>query len=263
MLSLEILICTIDDGIVRAASVPCAPQEGVSYLISWQQSQPNQPQVPASLLERDDIRIVNLKGSGLSRNRNYALAHARGDILLISDDDTSYEPEYFSRIVKAFEERPEADIITFQMANPEGEITMPYQPKPYTYARRPRGSYICSCEIACRRQAALPQFDERFGLGSDYLASGEEEVFIHQAHLNGLQILYIPQVIVHKTATTGARFLTWDAVQRSKGAVLCFIHGYHSAWLRCLKVVLGLPRGTKRRAIFKEMLKGARYVRNS
>ena len=264
MLSLEILICTIDDGIVRAASVPCAPQEGVSYLISWQQSQPNQPQVPASLLERDDIRIVNLKGRGLSRNRNYALAHARGDILLISDDDTSYEPEYFSRIVKAFEERPEADIITFQMANPEGEITMPYQPKPYTYARRPRGSYICSCEIACRRQAALPQFDERFGLGPDYLASGEEDVFIHQAHLNGLQILYIPQVIVRtNTATTGTRFLTWDAVQRSKGAVLCFIHGYHSAWLRCLKIVLGLPGGTKRRAIFKEMLKGARYVRNS
>ena len=50
MLSLEILICTIDDGIVRAASVPCAPQEGVSYLISWQQSQPNQPQVPAERL---------------------------------------------------------------------------------------------------------------------------------------------------------------------------------------------------------------------
>ena len=82
--------------------------------------------------------------------------------------------------------------------------------------------------------------------------------------MNGLQILYIPQVIVRtNTATTGTRFLTWDAVQRSKGAVLCFIHGYHSAWLRCLKIVLGLPRDTKRRAIFKEMLKGARYVRNS
>lgn len=63
MLSLEILICTIDDGIVRAASVPCAPLKGVSYLISWQQSQPNQPQVPASLLERDDIRIVTLQAA--------------------------------------------------------------------------------------------------------------------------------------------------------------------------------------------------------
>lgn len=289
---LELLICTIDDGIRAAAHVLLPQQAGVCYLVSWQQTSEGEQAVPEAeqavpeaLKGRDDVRVFTMKGRGLSANRNNALQHARGDILLFADDDCRYRPEYFERVREAFAAHPEADIITFQGMTPDGLPMHHYSPTPYLYAERPRGSFVSSWEIACRREPhgfiskekfsnskgdssnskknspALPLFDERFGLGSEIFGCGEEEVFIHEAHCAGLTVLYLPEVVVQTdAATTGRRFLTDAAVQRAKGAVLRLMHGPVSARLRCLKAALLLPRGVHRWRILREMWRGARLV---
>ncbi len=262
MLSLEILICTIDNGIADAAQVPLQPIDGVRYLVSWQHSNDKSIPLPESLQGREDIKVVHLNGRGLSRNRNNAIKNATGDILLISDDDTRYRPEYFERIKSAFATHTEADIITFQAQDYDRNAIRPYPTSAHSYDKRPYGSYVCSVEIAFRRKSNLPLFDERFGLGSEYLASGEEEVFVYDAWKRGLCILYEPQVIVETdNNTTGSLILTSPAVQRSKGAVLCYLHGAFGATLRCILETMRLPVTVSHWQIFKQMWNGIRYIK--
>jgi glycosyltransferase involved in cell wall biosynthesis len=182
-------------------------------------------------------------GEGIARNRNLALQHAQGELLLIADDDCRYQPAYFERIIEAFQAYPEADIITFKAIN-EKKVSQHF------YA-----------DHTMRRSAKLPRFDERFGLGAPFLGCGEEEVFVHEAWRNGLQVRFVPQVVVETTEIhTGVRFLTNQAVQRAKGAVLYRMHGRLGATLRCLKAAALLPCSAPRWAILKEMLSGIRYM---
>ncbi len=264
MATLEVLICTLDDGITAAAQVPLPPQTDVCYLISWQQSRDALPSLPAALQQRDDVRVVTLKGRGLSANRNNALRQARGDLLLLADDDTRYRPEGLAAVLRAFAAHPEADILTFQAVGPDGRPIRPYPATSYDYGHHPRGSYVCSWEIACRRRAALPPFDERFGLGTTAMTCGEEEVFLHTAYRRGLHIRYLPQVVaMTPDGGTGLTFLTAPGVQRAKGGVLCVIYGVPGALLRCLKCALTLPRGTARLRLLREMLRGLFRVATS
>ncbi len=261
---LELLICTIDDGIHAIPSILLPQRADVRYLVSWQQARIKGSPIPDELKYREDVRVFTLQGEGLSANRNNALAHAEGDILLLSDDDTQYRPEYFDRILQAFAGHPEADFICFQGLDEAGEPIRPYPEQPFYYAHRPYGVYYCSWEIAFRRSNSLPRFDERFGLKSAYLACGEEEIFIHDAHLRGMRILYLPIPVVQTDKeTTGGRFLTSPAVQRSKGAVLCYMHGPFGALLRCVKYALCLQGKAARLSILKNLTDGIRYIKRT
>ena len=53
------------------------------------------------------------RGVGLSRNN--ALLRASADIILFSDEDIVYDKGYAKEVVKAFEERPHADMLLFNM----------------------------------------------------------------------------------------------------------------------------------------------------
>ena len=258
---LEILICTIDEGISRAIKVPLSQKvEQVCYLISWQQSKDIDFNIPKNIQDRTDIRIVTLKGKGLSRNRNHAFAHAKGDILLLSDDDTHYEPIWFENILSSFARYHEADILLFQATNEHHLPIKEYPAHKFYYNDRPRKTYFSSCEIAMRRETNFLHFDERFGLAADFLNCGEEEIFLHNANKNGKTIIYIPTPIVRtRQETTGTHFATNSKVRRSKGAVLCVIHGPFSAILRCIKFTLTHKGFNKLRAL-KDMLDGIFYI---
>lgn len=258
---LEVLICTIDDGINHVNNMVLPPIDYIKYLISWQRTDSTEKEIPQALLQRQDIRVVTAEGKGLAANRNNALSHAEGDILILADDDAKYRPEYFKTILHAYEENPEADILTFQMVDGMGHFHKKYPVYPFNYAQCPKGFYYSSLEITMRRKAHLPLFDTRFGLGATYLGCGEEEIFIHDAAQNKMLIRYIPKVIVETPhATTGARFDTDVKVRRAKGAVLFVLHGYWSATLRCLKYALKLKKNTLRS--FIDMYDGIKYMKN-
>lgn len=261
---LEVLICTIDEGIENVPSVLLPPRSNVCYLVSWQHAKMNSRELPVCLCERTDVRVFHLLGKGLSANRNHALSKAKGDVLLIADDDVSYRPEYFDNIMKAFELHPEASIICFQAIDEAGKAMRVYSANAYKYEERPYGSYVCSWEIALRNRPDIPRFDERFGLGSSYLACGEEEIFVEMAARQGLSVWYEPIPIVRTNRqTTGMKFSVSPAVQRSKGAVLYVIHGFWGAVMRCVKYALLMPGTFQKLKAFANMWNGIRYIQRT
>lgn len=265
---LEILVCTIDEGINKIPQLLCQPVSFVSYLVSWQQSAENVKDIsiPEELAKRNDVKIITINGKGLSANRNNAIKNATGDILLLSDDDTRYNEEYFNTLVDAFQEFPEADMITFRGVNYNGELIRSYSDTPYEYKQRPRFSYVCSWEIAFRNLPNIPLFDTRFGLGAEFLCCGEEEVFVHQASLRGVTILYIPRTIVSTNEnSTGKQFFTNARVRYSKGAVMMLFHGFILGSLKCFKFALSASKCNIKHLyiFFRDMYKGMMYIRKT
>ena len=261
--TLELLICTINEGIQRVPSMLLPVREDVKYLVSWQQTGTVRVELPAALTERGDVKVFQLEGRGLAANRNNALRNATGDILLLADDDATYRTEYFDRVLHNFDKYPLADFICFRAVDREGQLLKEYPAEPYRYAERPKSTYISSIEIAFRRKPSLPFFDERFGLGSKYLACGEEEVFLHTAYKQGLKIIFVPETIVETDPnTTGKRFLTFAATRRAKGAVLCYLYGAASASLRATKYVMAYPGLTlaQRMHFLRDMAAGIRFI---
>lgn len=261
-MTIEILVCTLDEGISEVADLLLPPLPEVKYLVAWQQTHDHQPPLPASWKQRGDLRVLTHTGSGLSRNRNFALKHAEGDWLVIADDDNRYTPQYLQHLRHAIGLHPDAAALQLQAADYAGQPLRNYPPHAYEYSQRPRGAYVASCELALRRNAMLPAFDTRFGLGT-YLGCGEEEVFIHQLATSGQSVWYEPQLLVMTdAATTGIRFSQLPAVQRGKGGVLCMMHGPWSAALRCLKYAFTQPRlrvATRFTSLW-QMFKGIAYV---
>lgn len=228
-LKLDILICTYAGGILDVPRMLLPERSDVRYTISMQFSTPSWKElVPKVLYERPDVTLGFLPGTGLSRNRNNSLALSSGDILLIADDDNIYTPEYIDTILQAWNENPDADILTFMAETHDGRPLHKY-PAPY----------VCSVEMTMRRDSIIwnnLKFNERFGLGSPKLCAGEEEVFIANARRQGLKIRFIPKVIVRtRELTTTKQFVGNSKLQLTKGATFKYVYGTASAIWRSFK----------------------------
>ena len=177
-MTLEILICTINDGIGGVEKMLLARQEGLRYVVSWQQTDGVAREVPKALC-RDDVRVVTMAVGGLSLNRNNAMAHATGDVCVIADDDMTLCADGLRAVVEKFEQDPSLDIATFKYASDCSQKSYPdYE---FDLRRFPSGYYVASIEIAFRRASVVGKvlFDDHFGIGAPVLAAGEESVFLH------------------------------------------------------------------------------------
>lgn len=279
-MSIEFLICTIDSRIEKTVDLLLPPMEGVSYLISWQRTQSYKLEVSEleksklsigdsvdQVLEklfpgRDDVRLVVTNTRGLSKNRNNALRHANGDLLVVSDDDCRYSSKSIEMIRQSFLKYKDAAAIQFQGYSLMNEPLHKYPSFSYEYRNRPKGVYVSSWELVLRRSAGLPLFDERFGIGA-YLGCGEEEIFIENLSSEGKKIYYVPQKLVETDGgTTGSLFYSSFSVQRAKGGVLAIIYGPVGGLLRLLKFAFLCSKGNllQRFGFCLQMLKGYIYV---
>ena len=191
---LEVLICTSNDRIYSIEkNIPIHPN--VKYLISHQIY--NEKHYDKKIFSRSDIKYKQIFSKGLSKNRNFALIHASGDICLIADDDVIYHKKFFNEILKAFKENKQADIITFKVRSPNNEPTFKLYLKKASWHDIGSIFRVSSIEIAFRRQkvqTAILMFDEYFGLNS-FFRSGEENIFLMNAMKKGLRIKYIPKIV--------------------------------------------------------------------
>ena len=265
MLSIEILICTIGNGIEKVPQVLMDRTiEGVTYLVAWQTD--GKIPTPSILLEREDVRVMKHNTTGLSRNRNFAIKQATSDLLVISDDDTIYTPQYIINIRKAFHLFPKSDIISFQALDYSGKPLKKYFNETFLYQQRPRFTYFSSVELVVKRTEVLPTYDIRFGLGAEQLNCGEEDIFLYDSFKRGLTIRYVPLPIVNTSGrTTGGNFITSKKVQRSKGAVWGYIYSMFPAILRCLKFAVSLNNASfkERAEALSNMIWGVMYIKNT
>lgn len=262
MTTIDILICTLNEGINKVASVLLPQQEGVRYVVSWQQDG-YQCDIPLALL-RSDVTVVTLPGSGLSRNRNNAIAHSTADICLIADDDVAYTPDAFRAVIDTFEGNPHLDVATFRSQSEFEKKQFPDYS--FSLAKPAKGYYVTSFEIAFRRTsiAGRLSFNELLGLGAPVLHAGEESVFIIEAARSGLNCRYFPITIVtHNHPTTGVNPVQTPGTIMAQGAYIHIAYRNCTAPLRYVLKAWRMSRSTRTgffRALYY-IIKGAAYAK--
>lgn len=214
MMTLDLAVVTHrPEGIQRVAKMVLSPIEGVRYVVSWQAH--GDAPVPDELI-RPDVEIHRFSGTGISANRNNAIDHCSGDVVLFSDDDIIYSHEGFQAVIEAFQKNPTLDVATFRSVHEDDRIF----PHSETRLRRylPPNYSVTSFEIAFRRvmSDALLCCPE-FGLGSPKLHGGEDELFLMSAIRRGLDCRFFPITICeHPGASTGTKaYFTNENLQAS------------------------------------------------
>lgn len=262
MLTLDILICTLNEGINNVSSVLLPQQEGVSYVVSWQQDG-YECDVPAALL-RSDVTVVTLPGRGLSRNRNNAIAHSSADICLIADDDVTYTPDSIRDVINTFESNPHLDVATFRSQSDFEKKQFPDYS--FSLAKPAKGYYVSSIEITFRRTSIVGKlsFNELLGLGAPVLHAGEESVFIIEAVRRRLDCRYFPITIVtHNHPTTGVNPIQTPGTIMAQGSYISIAYRDCTAPLRYVLKAWRMSRSTRTgffRALYY-IIKGAAYAK--
>lgn len=156
------------------------------------------------------IRMISTTERGASKSRNMAVENAKGDICVMSDDDEAFADGYPKAILKAYEEKPDADIIAFNVRhlNPRGK-------KKYIRSFRlsPRMKSYGTWNITFKRSSILKagiKFNEAFGPGSGKIASGEDSVWCRDAVKSGMRIYQHPFYIASVSQTETTWFTGYD-----------------------------------------------------
>ena len=265
-MTLEILICTYNDGIATAPNVLMPPMHNISYLVSWQQSDDYQAaELPAELASRDDVKVVMLHGTGVSANRNNAIDNATGDICLYADDDVTLLPHHVVHIVEYFEARPTLDIASFKY---ESQNYPKYYPSySFDLRQRVKNYFVGAIEIAFRRQSVQGKvrFNTLFGQNAPVLNSAEEGVFVLDALEKVLNWFFFPYTIArHDHASTAERKAGDPATLMTDGA---YIHLAYKDGTAPLRYVLLAWRACRNPLKFftalRHVLQGVEYIKKN
>lgn len=136
------------------------------------------------------IRMYHFNERGVGLSRNNALMRSTADICVMADDDVEYVDDYKNIVINAFEENPRADMIMFNVPEPDKS---PYRsPEIKNEARVNFTNFMRygTFNIALRRESVVKAnvcFSLLFGGGARY-SCGEDTIFISDCLKNGLNI---------------------------------------------------------------------------
>ena len=169
-------------------------------------------------------RMISTCQRGLTRSRNMAIDYSEADLCLLSDDDEIFVSEYEKRIVSAYEELPEADVIIFKAVNRPKNFEDRVHP-----IRFPQTMKVSSWQISFRRERlnqAGVRFDVLLGSGSGNGAE-EELKFLLDCQRAGLSIWYVPVEIASVAQEKSAWFAGYDEkFFYNRGATTRYILGF-------------------------------------
>lgn len=213
---------------LRASDWPEIP--GVDYLVLVQDIEADPAIEPhlARLASRPSVTVLSISSTGLSRSRNAALDNARGDILLITDDDVSHPAGAYSGLRRFFAEHAETSIVCGISCDPDGN---PRKKRRNTVRRMSRfnSGGISSHELAFRLapvRSSGVRFDVDFGAGAGTTAFlGEEYIFVADCLRAGLVGNFVPQeVSIHPAESSG---FVWKgtAAARARAATINRVFG--------------------------------------
>lgn len=147
-----------------------------------------------------DLRIVTVRAArGLSRARNAALGHLRGDVVAFPDDDCVYPADLLDRVARRLEEAPDLAGVTGRAVDEDGVSTPSWSADAARLTPTNLWNRAISYTIFLRRDlvARTGEFDERLGLGAGTpSSSGEETDYLVRAVRLGGRIEYDPSLTV-------------------------------------------------------------------
>lgn len=175
---------------------------------------------------------INSKERGLSRSRNMAIQNSNADVCLIADNDEIFDDDVEEKILKAYKELPQADIIVFNLHNKPTKL----KNKIYKL-KRLECLRVCSLQITFRRNGIIDnnlKFDIKLGAGTGN-GAGEENKFLLDAYDKHLKIYHYPVNIATMTENESTWFNGYDEEYFYKhGMTTRYILGF---WLSCLYAV--------------------------
>lgn len=171
---------------------------------------------------------MNSTERGLSKSRNMAIQNSKADICLIADNDEIFDDDVEEKILRAYEELPQADVIVFDLHNKSTKL----KNKIYKI-KRLECLRVCSLQISFKRKFIIDndiQFDIKLGAGTGN-GAGEENKFLLDAYDKGLKIYHCPINIATMIENESTWFNGYDEEYFYKrGASTRYILGF---WLSC------------------------------
>ncbi len=144
-------------------------------------------------LDRDHmVRIFECTDRGVGASRNKALSKAEDEIILFSDEDIVYDKGYEKKILKAFAENADADIILFNIEVDERRRTY-WIDKKTKVGRLNSGrypAYSAAARLSSIKKSGVG-FSLLFGGGAPY-SNGEDSLFFMDCIRSGLKIVAVP-----------------------------------------------------------------------
>lgn len=181
------------------------------------------------------VRFLSCEERGVGLSRNTALMRAQGDICLFADDDLIYCDGYEEKIIGAFKDFPDADVLVFNIQSIDNKksryrIQKPMRIRWFNFAR------YGAARIAIRRTSILQHhlsFSLLFGGGAQY-SCGEDTLFLHDCLKAGLRIYAVPITLADVDDSTSSWFRGHDekylmdrgALYRAMYRRMAFLHSF-------------------------------------
>lgn len=203
------------------------------------------------------------KGVGLSRNNG--LLRATADLILFSDEDIVYQEGYAKAIIQAFEERPRADMLLFNVEVEEDRatyhITKEHRVRFYNSGRYPTYSFAIRRE---KLHAANITFSLLFGGGAKY-SNGEDSLFLMECLKKGFQVYALPITIGKEVPRPSTWFFGYtEKFFFDRGVLYHFLYG-RLQYLMSLRFLLAHGKKMCEKITVKEaynlMLQGIREAK--
>jgi glycosyltransferase involved in cell wall biosynthesis len=135
-----------------------------------------------------------------------AIKNAVGKICLMADDDIEYLPNFISTIISAYEKNNNADVITFEAFNKDGESHMSY-PKTGIHDKESLFK-VNNIGITFRKESIQKNkvlYSPYFGVGAVFPGC-TEYVFLRNAIGKGLKIYHQSSVLsIHRGISSGKK----------------------------------------------------------
>ncbi len=172
-------------------------------------------------------KFFSVKDRGLTKSRNMAIEKSDADICLICDDDEVFVENYENKIIDAYSEIKDADIVIFKMINRAPSFADKVQRLKF-----PAIMKVSSWQISFRRESLIKNnvwFDELLGAGTGN--GGEEELkFLLDCQRAGLHIYYVPVEIASVAQSKSTWFEGYnERFFENRGATTRYILGYFLA----------------------------------
>jgi len=148
------------------------------------------------------VQVLSETEKGLCRAKNRGIKAARGQIVVFTDDDCEWAPDYLEVLLRSYGDDAGVAIKggRVELGDPSDlpfTIKTESRMEVYDGSRHP-GGFVHGCNLAVARAVfeTIGLFDENFGPGAPFRAA-EETDLVYRAFKAGVPILYIPDLVVY------------------------------------------------------------------
>lgn len=172
------------------------------------------------------IQIFSMSERGVGLSRNTALLHAHADICVFSDEDIVLADDYEAKVLKAYEELPDADMILVNVKVASARRTY-WNEDIHRINYRNYGRYP-AYSITVKREALLRanvHYSLLFGGGAKY-SNGEDSLFLKDCLKAGLKIYSHTVCIGEETERESTWFSGYhEKFFRDRGVLYHYLYG--------------------------------------